>query len=105
MRYCIGVDWADAEHAKWIADEEGQGVSASMMLQSAIERSEWGRQLDEWRAQGIVLWMAIERLWHRALGRPASESGTLSPVAQAYGSGERRSEAPKCRPCFRRRMM
>ena len=23
MRYYIGVDWADAEHAIWVADEEG----------------------------------------------------------------------------------
>jgi hypothetical protein len=23
--------------------------------------SEWGRQLDEWRAQGLGLWAAIER--------------------------------------------
>jgi hypothetical protein len=34
MRYDIGVDWADAEHAVWVADEEGQRVSASMVLPS-----------------------------------------------------------------------
>jgi hypothetical protein len=34
MRYYIGVDWADAEHAVWVADEEGQRVSASMVLPS-----------------------------------------------------------------------
>src|SRR5262245_62305442 len=61
MRYYIGVDWADAEHAVWVADEEGQRVSATMVPHSAVGCSEWGRQLDEWRAQGIGLWAAIER--------------------------------------------
>ena len=61
MRYYIGVDWADAEHAVWVEDEEGQRVSAGMVAHSAVGFSEWGRQLDEWRAQGIVLWAAIER--------------------------------------------
>jgi len=55
------VDWADAERAVWVADEQGQRVSASMVRYSAVGFSEWGRQLDEWRAQGIVLWAAIER--------------------------------------------
>src|SRR5262249_15745781 len=61
MRYYIGVDWADAEHAVWVADEEGQRVSASMVPHSAVGFSEWGRQLDEWRAAGLGLWAAIER--------------------------------------------
>src|SRR5215510_9681760 len=60
MRYYIGVDWADAEHAVWVADEEGQRVSASMVPHSAVGFSEWGRQLDEWRAAGLGLWAALE---------------------------------------------
>ena len=61
MRYYIGVDWADEEHAVWVEDEQGQRVSAGMVAHSPVGFSEWGRQLDEWRAQGIVLWAAIER--------------------------------------------
>ncbi len=61
MRYYIGVDWADEEHAVWVEDEQGQRVSAGMVPHSPVGFSEWGRQLDEWRAQGIALWAAIER--------------------------------------------
>jgi transposase len=61
MRYYIGVDWGDAEHAVWVEDEQGQRVSAGRVAHSPVGFSEWGRQLDEWRAQGIVLWAAIER--------------------------------------------
>jgi len=31
MRYHIGVDWAEEEHAVWIEDEQGQRVSAGMV--------------------------------------------------------------------------
>ncbi len=61
MRYYIGADWADEEHAVWVEDEQGQRVSVGMVPHSAVGFSEWGRELDEWRAQGIVLWAAIER--------------------------------------------
>src|SRR6266849_7910703 len=61
VRYYIGVDWADEEHAVWVEDEQGQRVSAGMVAHSPVGFSEWGRQLDEWRAQGIGLWAAIER--------------------------------------------
>lgn len=61
MRYYIGVDWGDSEHAVWVEDEQGQRVSAGMVAHSPVGFSEWGRQLDEWRAQGLVLWAAIER--------------------------------------------
>jgi hypothetical protein len=61
MRYYMGVDWGDEEHAVWVEDEQGQRVSAGMVPHSPVGFSEWGRQLDEWRAQGLVLWAAIER--------------------------------------------
>jgi len=61
MRYYIGVDWADEEHAVWVEDEQGQRVSAGMVAHSAVGFSEWGRTVDEWRAQGLALWAAIER--------------------------------------------
>ena len=61
MRYFLGVDWADREHGVWVEDEQGQRVTARMVAHTAAGFSEWGRELDEWRAQGIELWAGIER--------------------------------------------
>lgn len=61
MRYYLGVDWADQEHAVWTLDEGGRKISARTVAHTATGLSEWGRELDEWRAQGIELWAAIER--------------------------------------------
>jgi transposase len=61
MRYYLGVDWADQEHAIWTLDEGGRKISARTVAHTATGLSEWGRELDEWRAQGIELWAAIER--------------------------------------------
>ncbi len=61
MRYYLGVDWADQEHAGWSLDEGGRKVRAWTVAHTATGLSEWGRELDEWRAQGIELWAAIER--------------------------------------------
>ena len=61
MRYYVGVDWADAAHAIWTVDEAGGVVTKRTVAHSAEGRSEWGRELDQWRAQGIELWAAIER--------------------------------------------
>jgi hypothetical protein len=61
MRYYVGVDWADAAHAIWTGDDAGQVVTKRTVAHSAEGLSEWGRELDEWRAQGIELWAAIER--------------------------------------------
>ncbi|MBI3106689.1 MAG: hypothetical protein HYY95_14165 [Candidatus Rokubacteria bacterium] len=61
MRYYIGVDWGDEEHAVWVEDEQGQRVSAGMVPHSAVGFSEWGRKVNEWRAQGRGRWAAIER--------------------------------------------
>src|SRR5262249_231047 len=74
------VDWADAEHAVWVEDEEGQRVSAGMVAHSAVGFSEWGRQLDEWRAQGIVLWAAIERPEGRVVDVLLDHGGRVDPV-------------------------
>jgi Transposase/Transposase IS116/IS110/IS902 family len=61
VRYYLGVDWADQTHAVWVVDERGTKVAARTVAHTAEGLSEWGRELDEWRAQGIELWAAIER--------------------------------------------
>lgn len=61
MRYYLGVDWADQTHAVWVVDEDGTKVAARTVAHTAEGLSEWGRELDEWRAQRIELWAAIER--------------------------------------------
>ncbi len=61
MRYYLGVDWADQTHAVWVVDEGGTKIAARTVPHTAAGVSEWGRELDEWRAQGIELWAAIER--------------------------------------------
>ena len=71
MRYYLGVDWADQTHAVWVVDERGTKLTARTVLHTAEGLSEWGRELDEWRAQGLELWAAIERPWRRGLpGEP-----------------------------------
>src|SRR5256712_3667202 len=61
MRYYLGVDWADKTHAVWVVDEQGAKVASRAVPHTAAGLSEWGRELDEWRAQGIELWAAVER--------------------------------------------
>jgi len=61
MRYYIGVDWADREHAVCVQDESGARVTHRMVAHSAEGFADWGRWLDERRAEGIELWAAIER--------------------------------------------
>ena len=61
MRYYLGVDWADQTHAVWVVDEGGTKVAMRTVPHTAEGLTEWGRELDEWRAQGIELWAAIER--------------------------------------------
>jgi transposase len=61
MRYYLGVDWADREHAVWAEDADGAPVAARAVPHTAAGLSEWGRQLDEWRQAGIELWAGIER--------------------------------------------
>ena len=61
MRYYLGVDWADQQHAVWVLEEHGTKVTSRTVPHTAAGFSEWGRELDEWQAQGIELWAAIER--------------------------------------------
>ena len=43
MRYYLGVDWADREHAVWGVDEAGQKITARTVPPTAEGLSEWGR--------------------------------------------------------------
>ena len=61
MHYYLGVDWADQTHAVWVVDERGTKITARPVPHTAEGLSGWGRELDEWRAQGLELWAAIER--------------------------------------------
>lgn len=61
MRYYVGVDWADASHAVWVMNDAGATVVNRTIAHKPEALSDWGRQLDEWRGQGIALWAAIER--------------------------------------------
>ena len=60
-REYMGVDWADTEHAVWVEDEQGRKVAELTVPHTADGLSEFGRWLDERRAQGIELWAAIEK--------------------------------------------
>ena len=61
MHYYLGVDWADQTHAVWVVDERGTKITERTVPHTAEGMIEWGRELDEWRAQGIERWAAIER--------------------------------------------
>src|SRR3989442_2733664 len=65
VRYYLGVDWADQTHAVWVVDERGTKLTARAVPHTAEGLSEWGRELDEWRAQGVELWGAVERAGSR----------------------------------------
>ena len=61
MRYYLGVDWGDREHAVWVDDETGSKVHSRVVADTVEGFADWGRGLDEWRHAGIELWAAIER--------------------------------------------
>jgi transposase len=61
VRYYLGVDWADQTHAVWVVAADGTKITARTVPHTAEGLSDWGRDLDQWRAQGIELWAAIER--------------------------------------------
>ena len=60
-RYYLGVDWADAFHKVWVSNPQGNKV-ADMKVDETVEgRSEFGRWLNERKAEDIELWAAIEK--------------------------------------------
>jgi transposase len=60
-RYYLGVDWSDEFHQVWASDPEGKKVIEKKVLENVDGLSEFGRWLDESRAQGMELWAAIEK--------------------------------------------
>src|SRR3990172_7316945 len=80
MRYILGVDWADTTHAVWVVDEGGTKVATRTVPHTAEGLSEWGRELDEWRARGIELWAGIERPDDRGVGCLLGHGGGGFPV-------------------------
>lgn len=61
MRYYLGVDWADQDHAVWVEDEHGQEVARRLVPHTAAGFAEWSQALNGWRAGGSEVWAAIER--------------------------------------------
>jgi transposase len=61
MRYYLGIDWADTEHAVWVEDEQGAKVLQRTVPHTPEGFADWGRWLDTCRAQGIELGAGIER--------------------------------------------
>lgn len=60
-RYYLGVDWADGFHQVWVSDPDGKKVIERRVVESVEGLSEFGRWLDENRANAIELWAAIEK--------------------------------------------
>jgi hypothetical protein len=80
MRYYLGVDWADQTQAGWGVDEQGTKVASRAVPHPAAGLSEWGRELDEWQAQGIELWAAIERPEGRVVDFLLDHGVVVDPV-------------------------
>lgn len=80
MRYYIGVDWAEAEHAIWVGDAQGTRVLARAVPHTAEGLAEWGRWLGEQRAAGVELWAAIERPDGRVVDFLLDQGVVVCPV-------------------------
>jgi hypothetical protein len=80
VRYYLGVDWADQSHAVWVVDENGKKIAARTVPHTVEGLSQCGRELDEWRAQGIELWAAIERPEGRVVDFLLDHSVVVYPV-------------------------
>jgi transposase len=80
VRYYLGVDWADQTHAVWVVAADGTKIAAHTVPHTAEGLSEWGRELDQWRAQGVELWAAIERREGRVVDFLLDHGVTVYPV-------------------------
>jgi len=80
VRYYLGVDWADQMHAVWVVAADGTKITARTVSHTAEGLSDWGRELDQWRAQGIELWAAIERREGRVVDFMLDHGVVVYPV-------------------------
>jgi transposase len=55
------VDWGDRLHQIYVIDEAGEKVLERKVVESAQAMAEFGRWLDERRAEEVDLWAAIEK--------------------------------------------
>jgi transposase len=60
-RYYLGVDWGDDFHKLWGVDPEGKQVAEMKIEQNPKSMSDFGRWLNERKAEGTELWAAIEK--------------------------------------------
>lgn len=60
-RYYMGVDWGDQVHQVYVGDQDGVKVKEMPVQQTPEGLAEFGRWLDERRAEEIELWAAIEK--------------------------------------------
>jgi transposase len=60
-QYYLGVDWADEFHQVWVSDPDGKKVIEKKVVENVEGLAEFGRWLDERRAQQIELWASIEK--------------------------------------------
>jgi transposase len=60
-RYYLGVDWADRVHQLYVGDQDGKKIAGMKLQETPEGLAEFGRWLDERRAEGFELWAAIEK--------------------------------------------
>jgi hypothetical protein len=60
-RYYLGVDWADKVHQVYVGDQDANKIAEIKVRETVEGVAEFGRWLDERRAEGIELWAAIEK--------------------------------------------
>lgn len=79
-RYYAGVDWADREHQVYVEDENGEKIMERNVQQTVEGLAEFGRWLDERRAEGIELWAAIEKPHGRIVDFVLNHGVVVYPV-------------------------
>jgi transposase len=60
-RYYVGVDWADERHEVYVSDSDGKEIASMKVDETVAGRSDFGRWLNERKAEQIELWAAIEK--------------------------------------------
>jgi transposase len=57
----MGVDWGDRLHQVYVGDHEGKKVKEMKVAETVEGLAEFGRWLEEKRAEGFEFWAAIEK--------------------------------------------